>query len=459
MKKGFTLIELLAVIVVLAVVSMILIPLISGLIENSRKSALQDSAYGLVESANLFYFSNKEINNHIDFTCSKTGCVSSDSYSLKYKGNIENGNVRLYADGTVSLCIYTDKYYTLKNTSDTKVELGNGSCRYDEDTNKYVSSEALQLYIYLDTVKVKAFPTIGNYYVTVTCTNDKSASWNYTDWKLNLETSKSEVCNINFDTKKYTLANKTYTAGEEISWAGLSWYVLSNNSTSATIILKGNYQTGAYGTDTTWKNSTAYNKLNTEFVNSNTVVKDAITEQSVVYDGTSGSNIRLPYLNELGNLIPNSSNTLFWTMSANNSLLAFGKKDGTQGTSYTAGTYTTFYTAMMDGVSSCSSLYTLSCNTTYAGANYISPSSTSANDTLQTTINGNYYSSTCSYGYADGSYYHTCTPSGYKYDYFGAANGYYANQATGGCAKRTCYSVTGTTLGYRPVITILKAKI
>ena len=46
-KKGFTLIELLAVIIILAVIALIATPIVLNVIDNARKSANKDSAYGL----------------------------------------------------------------------------------------------------------------------------------------------------------------------------------------------------------------------------------------------------------------------------------------------------------------------------------------------------------------------------------------------------------------------------
>ena len=49
-EKGFTLIELLAVIIILAIIALIAIPTITGIIDNSRKSAAKDSAYGFIDA-------------------------------------------------------------------------------------------------------------------------------------------------------------------------------------------------------------------------------------------------------------------------------------------------------------------------------------------------------------------------------------------------------------------------
>ena len=50
MKKGFTLIELLAVIVILAVISLIATPMILGVIETSKESSAKVSAYGYIDA-------------------------------------------------------------------------------------------------------------------------------------------------------------------------------------------------------------------------------------------------------------------------------------------------------------------------------------------------------------------------------------------------------------------------
>lgn len=48
--KGFTLIELLAVIVILAVIALIATPLIMGVIDDAKKGAAENSAYGFVKA-------------------------------------------------------------------------------------------------------------------------------------------------------------------------------------------------------------------------------------------------------------------------------------------------------------------------------------------------------------------------------------------------------------------------
>ena len=54
-KKGFTLIELLAVIVILAIIALIATPIIIGVIDQARKKAFENTAYGVLEGLKLNY--------------------------------------------------------------------------------------------------------------------------------------------------------------------------------------------------------------------------------------------------------------------------------------------------------------------------------------------------------------------------------------------------------------------
>ena len=55
LKRGFTLIELLAVIVILAIIAVIATPIIVGIIEDARESAMADSAYGTLDAVEKYY--------------------------------------------------------------------------------------------------------------------------------------------------------------------------------------------------------------------------------------------------------------------------------------------------------------------------------------------------------------------------------------------------------------------
>lgn len=79
-KKGFTLIELLAVIVILAIIALIAVPQVLKILNSARKSAAEDSAYGILKSAES-YVATYMITNHGDwngtmyFKCDGSKCV------------------------------------------------------------------------------------------------------------------------------------------------------------------------------------------------------------------------------------------------------------------------------------------------------------------------------------------------------------------------------------------------
>ena len=75
-KNAFTLIELLAIIVILAIIAVITVPIILNIIENSRKGAATDSAYGYKDSVNKFYIA--ELQNHNKLKLDGTYTVKSD---------------------------------------------------------------------------------------------------------------------------------------------------------------------------------------------------------------------------------------------------------------------------------------------------------------------------------------------------------------------------------------------
>ena len=87
MKKGFTLIELLAVIVILSVITLITVPMITNVIEESKKKALASSIQGLVESANLYAIENDGVYEFLFDKEHKGSTIKGES--LDYRGTID----------------------------------------------------------------------------------------------------------------------------------------------------------------------------------------------------------------------------------------------------------------------------------------------------------------------------------------------------------------------------------
>ncbi len=142
MKKGFTLIELLAVIVILSVITLITVPMITNVIEESKKKALASSIQGLVESANLYAIENDGVYEFL-FDKEHKGSTKKGE-SLDYRGTID-GKGKLYLDreGNVSVCISNDAYYVYKNYNSGIIvgerKAGNCIIGFDALTNKYVA--------------------------------------------------------------------------------------------------------------------------------------------------------------------------------------------------------------------------------------------------------------------------------------------------------------------------------
>ena len=133
-KKGFTLIELLAVIVILAIIALITVPVVIKIINNAKKGAAEDSAYGVVESAKLFWASNQgnfENNNaEVTFTCSKSGDVKSCTTTSFTDGTLdisgtkpEAGSVTIN-NGEVTVTNLQFGEYYCNTTTDGKISCG-----------------------------------------------------------------------------------------------------------------------------------------------------------------------------------------------------------------------------------------------------------------------------------------------------------------------------------------------
>ena len=126
-KKGFTLIELLAVIVILAIIALIATPIILNMINDAKKSASKDSAYGYIEAIEyenqMSMLDNKKYQKINDGEYSD---IEEITNRIKLKGTKPtSGNITI-TNGRVTeaeLCI--DKYIVIYNGKEASVK---GSC-------------------------------------------------------------------------------------------------------------------------------------------------------------------------------------------------------------------------------------------------------------------------------------------------------------------------------------------
>ena len=107
-KKGFTLIELLAVIVILAIIALIATPIILNMIENAKKGAAKDSAYGYIEAIE-YNNSMSDLGLNNGYTKISGEKLDVTKLDVKVKGSKpESGEVTIDKSGRVTsadLCI------------------------------------------------------------------------------------------------------------------------------------------------------------------------------------------------------------------------------------------------------------------------------------------------------------------------------------------------------------------
>jgi type IV pilus assembly protein PilA len=141
-KKGFTLIELLATIVVLAIVAMIAVSTISGVIEKSRIKAFEDTGYGIISAAEVYYAQHiGDASKNLTFACSDTECKTSTGEKLSFKGNINgSGTLLLFSTGKTAICLNNGKYTTIKNYNETSLTTSKGEgCLYDDENLVFIN--------------------------------------------------------------------------------------------------------------------------------------------------------------------------------------------------------------------------------------------------------------------------------------------------------------------------------
>src|SRR5574344_1357679 len=127
--KGFTLIELLAVIIILAVLALILVPVITNIIETSKKESFKDSAYGLVETAKIYYPTKMSQNmgkfTTTTFTVINGAMTSSNGDTLDFNVEVPVGDswIKINDEGNIAMLITNGKYYASKSTHRVELEV------------------------------------------------------------------------------------------------------------------------------------------------------------------------------------------------------------------------------------------------------------------------------------------------------------------------------------------------
>mgnify|MGYP002571886661 FL=1 len=126
-SKGFTLIELLAVIVILAIIAVIATPIITGIIEDSKKESFKRSAEGVVE-ATKFDIADKMTDSGYTYTLSDGKIVNLNENVKISNSKGMNGSIKYNKDGEVSYAIYNDKWCVIKEGNDVTLSNNIDKC-------------------------------------------------------------------------------------------------------------------------------------------------------------------------------------------------------------------------------------------------------------------------------------------------------------------------------------------
>ena len=217
--KGFTLVELLAVIVILALIALIATPIILNVINDAKKQAAKDSAYGYMDAVEKYIVSSELEDKSI-----KDGTYSVEdlnSMGVNVKGSTpDNGTIKIESKTVKSYDIGIDGYAVsngeVKKVSTTK-SFKNGTAVYynPETENKCSKEEAksttgtkrgcMKWYVFNDKE--------GNATVNVILDHNTTANvaWNSTGNNSEMKEVKKALEN---DTKDWKNTARLITANE-----------------------------------------------------------------------------------------------------------------------------------------------------------------------------------------------------------------------------------------------------
>ena len=249
-NKGFTLVELLAVIVILALIALIATPIILNVINDAKKQAAKDSAYGYMDAVEKYIVSSELEDKSIQDGTYRVEELNSMGVSVKGStpdnGNIEikNSSVKSYDIGIDGYVVRNGKVEKVSTTKSFK----NGTAVYynPETETKCKSSEAvsttgtksgcMKWYVFNDKE--------GNATVNVILDHNTTANvaWNSTG---NNSEMKEVKIKLEEDTKDWKNTARLITANEvakitkhptfNVNKENQDWFYLDSNNITLTV--------------------------------------------------------------------------------------------------------------------------------------------------------------------------------------------------------------------------------
>lgn len=111
-RNAFTLIELLAIIVILAIIAVITVPIILNIIENAKKGAALDSAYGYRDAVDKFYTSKMSIDHGYNIPDGLHTLSDFDAMGVEVSGKkpASNSFLKTQKNKVIQGCLQFDEY-------------------------------------------------------------------------------------------------------------------------------------------------------------------------------------------------------------------------------------------------------------------------------------------------------------------------------------------------------------
>ena len=249
-NKGFTLVELLAVIVILALIALIATPIILNVINDAKKQAAKDSAYGYMDAVEKYIVSSELEDKSIQ---DRTYSVEElNSMGVSVKGSTpDNGNIEIKEGAVKNYNLGIDGYYItkdeVKKVSTTK-KIENGTEIYynpetGKECNDYTEANSktgtkigcMKWYVFNDKE--------GNATVNVILDHNTTArvAWNSTGNNSEMKEVKKALENDTKDWKNTArlitaneIAKITEKTGFDASKKNQDWFCLDTNQPDTT---------------------------------------------------------------------------------------------------------------------------------------------------------------------------------------------------------------------------------
>ena len=249
-NKGFTLVELLAVIVILALIALIATPIILNVINDAKKQAAKDSAYGYMDAVEKYIVSSELEDESIQD--GRYSVEELNSMGVSVKGSTpDNGNIEIKNSSVKSYDIGIDGYVVIngevEKVSTTK-SFKNGTAVYynpvsrekctgytEANSTTGKNSGCMKWYVFNDKE--------GNATVNVILDHNTTAGVAYNSTGSNSE-MKEVKRKLEEDTKDWKNTARLITANEvakitghptfDASNTGQSWFCLDTNKPDTT---------------------------------------------------------------------------------------------------------------------------------------------------------------------------------------------------------------------------------